>query len=123
MNWLHRLFNPHCEHCLDLERDEKICQSCETLKDEVAHLRNENRKLIESITAKPEPEEVRIQAPVPISPKRAVPWAVRKQMLEQQDREKARALANAAKPNVKVDVEDLEKEMGVVEEMREAAKS
>jgi hypothetical protein len=120
INWIHKLLNPHCEHCKDEERDEKVCNSCEILKEEVAHLRNENRRLIDSITTKPEVEEIRTQAPVPISPKRTVPWAVRKQMLEQEDRQKARARANAARPDT---VEDLEKEMNIVQDEREAAKS
>ena len=93
-----------------------ICPSCEILKEEINFLRAENRKLIDSITAKPEAEPERLKAPVPVTVPKVLPWSIKRQMLEQQDREKAMAARKAAKPDM--NIEDLEKEMKIIAEER-----
>lgn len=51
---------------------------------------------------------------------RQVPWVVRRQMLEAEDREKAKALRNAAQPATPtITTEELEKELNVATETRE----
>jgi len=116
LNWLHKLLNPHCPDCKLDSQDEMICPSCEILKEEINFLRAENRKLIDSITAKPEAEPERLKAPVPVTVPKVLPWSIKRQMLEQQDREKAMAARKAAKPDM--NIEDLEKEMKIIAEER-----
>jgi hypothetical protein len=122
-NWFHRFFNPHCPHCAEELVQEMICESCETLKIENARLQRDNDRLLERILEKPETPKEREIAPVPQSvlPK-TLPWAVRRQMLEAEDREKARLMTKAAKPDVTT-TEEMEKVMHEVEVEREAKKS
>jgi hypothetical protein len=116
-NRFHRFFNPHCEHC----RIDSICKSCDFLTHEVARLQRENERLLARILEKPEVIKDRDIAPAPQAiPPRSIPWAVKRQMLEAEDREKARAMRNAAKPDNSV--EDMEKEMDIVSKEREGQK-
>lgn len=105
--------NPHCEHCKEELEDSHICQTCEILKSELSHSRQENRLLIEKIT-RTETDNPPVTIPhepaVPV--RQNVPWHVRRQMLEASDREKAKAMREAAKP-VSDSNESLEKELGV----------
>ncbi len=122
-NWFHRFLNPHCPDCKEEIERELMCESCETLKTENSRLMAENSRLLERILEKPEKIEERTVAPVPQSiPPRTVPWAVRRQMLEAEDREKARLMTKAAKPDVTT-TEEMEKVMHEVEVEREAKKS
>lgn len=118
-NWFHRFFNPHCEHCAEEKLALKHCDACDVLAGEISRIRSENERLLERILNPPKEDE-RVTAPQPqaILPKQ-IPWAVRRQMLESEDREKAKAMRNAAKPDTSV--EELEKEMGVAEKERENA--
>lgn len=106
MNWLHRLLNPHCESCMDEIRENRICNSCETLKSTVTRLQFENERLLNNLLIKPidevkvfEKEELK-----PIMPNH-VPWKVQRQMLEKEDRQKALLM--------RTKTEELEKELGV----------
>jgi hypothetical protein len=111
-NFFHRLFNPHCPDC----RADAICESCETLRIEIARLRDENTKLLDRILEKPTSPVAQEVAPMKVPP-RNVPWNVRRQMLEAEDRERAKLMAQVTK----TDVTDLEKELDVVEKDREHA--
>lgn len=116
--WIHHLFNPHCPDC-KMEREEsKICKSCETLGIEIERLRAENTQLINRILEKPQSLPERDTAPTPLTKPggKHIPWAVRRQMLEAEDRERAKALRNAAQPQT---TEELEKELNVAAETRE----
>lgn len=113
-NWFHKFFNPHCPHCAEERHEEKVCSSCENLKTQVDRLLYENNRLLDRILEKPAPEPVR--EPPQITPPRNIPWSVRRQMLEAEDREKARLMREAPKP---VSTEDLEKEMEIVSDKRE----
>lgn len=109
MNFFHRLLNPHCFEC----RDESICNTCEVLKLEIERLRLENGKLLDRILEKPNDERYiqRNKEENLVAPARNIPWTVRRQMLEREDREKAKLMNDAPKPNTSI--EDLEKELGV----------
>lgn len=97
---------------------EEVCQSCEILKQTNDHLRMDNEKLLRRLIDKPEPELVRNEVSEPQPLTRHIPWAVRKQMLEAEDRQKAKLMAQfGALGNSKI--EDLEKEMGIAAEARE----
>jgi hypothetical protein len=123
-NWIHQLLNPHCEHCQaeklrleELARENKVCDSCQTLTRQLEIANNLNEKLMDRLTAPPV-----VQEHVPLQGKdmqtvrpRAIPWNIRKQMLEAEDRKKADLLRQAPKPieSVPASTEQLERELGV----------
>lgn len=120
-NWFHRFLNPHCPDCKLDSLDKSICQSCETLKMEVARLTADNERLLNGILDKTtEPKDSKVAPPMLKLPT-TMPWAVRRQILEREDREKARILKDAPQPD-KVDVTDLEKELNIVRDEREGIK-
>lgn len=102
-NFIHRFLNPHCAHCAT----EKICNACEVLQMELERLRRENERLLDILLVKPVKEEpIHTEDLKAVLPKN-IPWRTRQQMLENEDREKAKLL--------KQNTEDLEKELGVSE--------
>jgi hypothetical protein len=117
LNFIHRLLNPHCEFCHDEREAAQICKSCETLKGQLENINFEKDKLLSRILERPNVE-------IPTQPERTItvptgniPWAVRRQMLEREDREKARLMRDA--PVAKISTEDLEKELDIVADERE----
>ena len=126
-NIFHEFLNPHCEHCREEREESRICLSCETLKLELERLRRENDKLLEALLRKPTEESKPIDTSnlIPIKPTN-VPWAVRRQILEREDRAAAKLMQVAAKPsNEKTDavemqeLADLEREVLGAEQARE----
>ena len=111
-NYFHKLFNPHCPHCKEELEYARVCLSCETLRAQLEISRIENKRLLDRILEKPQPEPVS----VPMEPTRpvSVPWNVRRQMLEAEDREKARILRSAPIPT-----EELEKDLDLATAQRE----
>src|SRR5688572_15683391 len=110
------------EKWLEIRREykaEKPCESCETLKMELAHLHADRKQLLDRILERPSPPVDRIGDNVtPILPKRGVPWNARRQMLEANDRHQAQLLKNAPKPQPVVtatptdtDLQELEDEV------------
>jgi hypothetical protein len=104
----------HKEKQLMLNKEiEKPCDSCETLKEQLSIANHEREKLLARIMEKPEPIPNVPLAPVTMP--RMVPWNVRRQMLEAEDRARAKAIKEAAKADTpeinKKSVEELEKEM------------
>lgn len=120
-------------------RKESICESCEYLKMQIAREQELNRELMEKLTDKPEPmviAEPKVQVPIP----KFIPWKVRKQMLEAEDRRTAQvlkdkqnemqqALRQTENPNIQgpvvapdddPDVIALEQEMDLISKEREA---
>ena len=98
-----------------------VCQSCEVLKNQLNISNLEKDKLLRKLLGTPvEVTSVRDEELKPILPK-MVPWNVRKQMLESEDREKAKLMRKAQKdsPNQSSSpnpsIEELEKELGVDE--------
>lgn len=136
VEFFHRLWNPHCAHCeekdrllmeRDLEKNElnKICSTCEVLKQQLDASNAERHRLIETITRVPEvPVE---REPVKMSMPKHLPWEVRRRMLEKEDREKARLMREAPKPSDVDPVSDketelLEQEIANAQGIREAAR-
>jgi len=107
----------------EVKQEDTICQSCETLRQQLEIANYEKKQLLERLLEKPVTEPERTTAPELVAPRpKTVPWHIRRQMLEREDREKARALKGAAIPDSateKVDVEELEQELGVAEKARE----
>lgn len=97
----------------------KVCESCETLKHQLEVANYEKKQLLDRLLFTPPPVSVE-PAPEITTPK-SLPWRARRQILEAEDREKARAMREAAKPDAVISTEDLEKELNVVEKARENA--
>jgi len=105
------------------KRELTYCESCETLKTQLALVNQANRDLLDRILTPPviEDKPVDTRNLIPITSKH-MNWKVRQQMLEAEDRAKLRALeankatttadSNQGKP---LTVEDIEKELGVAE--------
>jgi hypothetical protein len=117
-NWFHKFLNPHCPHCKEEQEYARTCFSCETLRTQIEISRIENKRLLDRILEKPTVETPSLQPMEPTRPLN-IPWNVRRQMLESEDREKARLMAQAPKP---ISTEELEKELDVATEKREEAR-
>jgi hypothetical protein len=115
---------------IEIRREGKVCQACEILKVELSNERREKEILLQHLLTPRPTEPERTTAPelqVPISRKH-IPWKMRQQMLEEDDRKKAQVLAEFRKreeearsvnPSLVVpaqSIEDLEKNLGVVQE-------
>jgi len=130
--WLHQLFNPHCPHCIALEREKadrteesKVCVTCEALKMELslAHIQINTLQSALINPVKTEEPKTDTSGLKPILPTR-VPWKVRQQMLEREDRHAAELIRknNESKSSNNPDLislEDLEKEMKIHSEAQE----
>ena len=102
----------------------KVCESCEVLKIEIAHLHQDNQRLLDRILLPTAQPIERIgDAITPILPRRGIPWAARKQMLEANDRHAAKLMRDAPKPSTSTDttLEELESEVLNAEQEREGA--
>lgn len=93
MNWFHKLFHPHCDLCHAEAQENRICQSCETLKSELAAVRFQNEQLMKNIldiVHPPKPESVQVDTSnfKPL----ATSWRIKQQMLEAEDRKAAQVL-------------------------------
>jgi hypothetical protein len=71
---------------------EPPCKSCEILQRQLDVVNYEKQQLLNSILAKPVEQEMKKEEYQPILQKKHIPWAVRRQMLEAEDREKAKLL-------------------------------
>lgn len=118
-NWYRELLNIRYEsneRTERLYRESKVCQSCENLKHQLEVVYYEKKQLMEKILEKPVVEQSKEPTMVTL-PQRNVPWNVKRQMLELEDREKAKLLRNA--PNA-VSTEQLEKDLDFASAEREA---
>jgi len=100
LKWLHHILEPHCSQCREEKQDNSVCASCETLKMQLEISNYEKKQLMDALL-RPQVASVTIKDPIlpeQIKP-RTIPWAVRKQMLEAEDRVQAR-LIQEAKSNV-----------------------
>lgn len=100
--WLNELIEIK-ERWDSIKRDNKVCESCEILKHELEMVRLENRQLLDRILEKPKIEEpTRTEGLKPIVPTH-IPWNVRRNMLEAEDRRKAQLLKEVSKLNKPVE--------------------
>ncbi len=115
-NWLRELMELRAEFRLRRLNDEAIqCETCEVLKMTLAQVNREkevllNRLLAGSVEDLPKTPPV----PEPIQ-SRFVPWKMKQQMLEVEDRQKARVLAEFKKEHeaAKINTAKLEASIGV----------
>jgi len=121
INIFHRFFNPHCEHCREERQEDSICQTCEVLTVQLARSNVEKDNLLSQIERMANPpvlEETTNEVPEPLKP-RVVPWAVRKSILEAEDRAAAQSLRNSGEnKDAKQSIKDLEKEVGIPDGQR-----
>ncbi len=98
------------------------CNSCEILESQLTLANNERERLLSTMLefTKPSVEErVNVKEIVPIQT-RAMPWRVRQQMLEENDRAKAAAMRRNAEYNDTVpttvtaeQIDKVEKQVGI----------
>ena len=121
-HWIHKLLHPHCPDCKRDEEDKSICQSCEVYKVQLAIANQEKERLLQALLDDHKPAEVEPKKPFK-SVNTAIPWAARRQMLEQEDRRAAQLLAAQQTTDEKgqdkvvedKEIEELEKALGIVE--------
>jgi len=121
-NWLKEYWDIKASY-MERKREATICESCETLKMQLAIANDEKRQLLNQILYKPEPEvKVDTSELKPVSTlSHTGSWRVRQQMLEAEDREKAKILNREMKsPVATISTADLEKELDIVATEREA---
>lgn len=123
-NWLKELLelrSDNLERRIRLTHEDKICQSCETLRQQLEIANYEKQELLKRILKEPEPV-VQGKNLEEVSRPKTISWRLRQQMLEREDREAARAMKNAAQPDTK-STEDLEKDLDIASAEREAERS
>lgn len=88
---------------------EPPCETCDILRYQLEKSEKERRELLDKLLSKdrPEPLPEKQEEFKPITPQ-FVPWRVRQQMLEQEDRKTAQLMHDKNK-----EIEDLEKELGI----------
>lgn len=105
LDWLRRILNSEPVY---------ICETCEVLKEQVAYERYEKEKLLKYILepkAEMQPASLPDEETEPIRPK-IIPWHIRKQMLENEDRKEAELLKRSAEDRKKA-IEELEDKLKV----------
>lgn len=134
-NWLRELIeikrelaeirNESIRSKIEIKTDEQICKSCETLRQQLEIANYEKNELLHKLLKDPEPIPVQNE-PVKITRPRMLPWNVRRQILEKEDREKAKLMRTAPKPisevkddTERISTEELEKELEIVEDARQ----
>jgi len=106
IKWIHQLLNPHCEQCRDEKEDSSICKTCEILKVQLEVSNSEKRLLLAAIIPQPKVETTTN----PVNPEairgRHIPFNVRRQMLEAEDRREAALIAAKQKEIAEVPKDD-----------------
>mgnify|MGYP003395556945 CR=1 FL=1 len=102
-------------------KDFEVCQSCETLKQQLAYERDEKKQLISTLLNIIQPKVIEV-APVELNPiqQTSAIFSRRRAALEAKDREEAKILkqsTNLGKPDDRLkEVEILEQELGIEKE-------
>lgn len=108
IKWLHHIFQPHCPEC----EHEYDCKTCETLRSLLDAERFEKKQILENLLDLTKPvSEVRDNQSQPaMQPIRSsnVPWRVRQQMLEAEDRR-----SKELRKNNEIEIKDLEDSLGL----------
>jgi hypothetical protein len=89
-----------------------VCQTCEVLREQLARSERERIELLHKLIDAPKPsiEPVSIEEPQAITPQ-FIPWRVRQQMLEAEDRKRAELTKAKEK-----EINELEKQLGIPQE-------
>ena len=90
---------------------EQVCETCEVLRQQLHKSELERRELLHKLIDPPKAEPVVEQEePVPITPQ-FVPFRVKQQMLEAEDRQRAKLMRDKSNEIQKSRVDALEKEL------------
>jgi hypothetical protein len=104
-NWLNELLEIRYTYKrakFEMEREKAVCRSCENLQIELAKAHELNHELLKNITTKPIVEQkIDMSALKPITPSRHLPFNVRRQMMETEDRRRAAILREQELENKK----------------------
>ena len=86
--------------------DNPICETCEVLRSQLDESNRERKELLHKLLTKDQAEPLPVDKEEiqPIKPQ-FIPWRIRQQMLEAEDRKKAQLMKDR--------VADLEKDLGV----------
>lgn len=99
------------------------CQSCETLKLQLSIANHEKQEMLNTILSFTKPVAREETTPAvdyeKIKPK-MMTWNVRRQMLEAEDKKAAQLIAEQKKKSVNEQISELEKEVGIDEEVKHA---
>jgi hypothetical protein len=110
--WFHHLFNPHCPDCARERAEEKHCANCDVLREIIAAESYEKKQLLDKLI-NPVVKEVEKEKEVDYKElKPRVSWAVKREMLEAEDRKRAELLRDHAKATHQ-STEELEQELGI----------
>lgn len=98
-----------------------LCETCEVLKIQLELERQEKKELLNLVIEQHKPTKEETKPPAELKPimTRPIPWKVRQQALEAEDRVKAKII----KENKLEGIEELEKELDLAGTERENAKS
>ena len=101
-------------------KDFEVCQSCETLKQQLSFERDEKKLLTDTLLDIVRPKVVIEQEIKEVNPviQSSGSWARRRAALEARDREEAKILLETkhlGKPDSLKDISNLEKELGIEE--------
>lgn len=112
-NFFHKLFNPHCPHCREIELEDKVCNECEYLKIQISKLQNENEKLLNQLLNRNSVPQDRTVEPEENQVLKTgfIPWRAKRQQLEMEDRQRVEQLRQNLVQNHNKDIENLEKEI------------
>lgn len=99
-NWLREFYEIRAEY--------RRCRTCEELRRELDYLRGDNQRLLNKLVFL-SPEVKQEPAPMISAKPLRVPWIVKQQMLEAEDRQKAKI------------IKDLEERMGIKDEIPTAS--
>ena len=116
------MFNWYREWLL-IRKESRICDSCETLRSQLELANYEKKQLLDRLLEKPVVESIKEPNMITL-PSKNVPWNVRRQMLELEDRERAKLIREA--PKIKQNIlttEELEKDLDIASAEREAKTS
>ena len=107
---------------INIRLEARHCESCEILKQQLSIANQEIHKLMDRVLDKPEPT-VKVEERREITMPRPITWKVRRQMLEQEDRERARVLRQAPKPDSELnnEIQEIEREMDIAGQTRATA--
>lgn len=124
MKWLHKLLHPHCDQCreeeierLERERESRICNTCEMLRNQVQLLYEERDKLLDRLlNSQVQKEESKVDTSnIKMRlPSNFIPWRVKRQMLEAEDKRAASLLKERQTELKDTDkTTKLERELGI----------
>jgi hypothetical protein len=98
LNWLRQFYAIRSEY----PKPTKVCESCETLKMQLAIANDEKERLLSRLLEKPALEpKIDTDNLRPILPRASTPWRVKQQMMEQESRHEAQLRRNNEEAAIK----------------------